>query len=364
VYVISSKFFPPLPPGYDAHWPQVKWDQIRIAVQIRPAKGMNQSQADAIGRDVLERARLIPLDASYSAEGTASLQLNIYLYQVYLNSGSPVSIIAWVNHLPDASAGRFVYAEMRGDRYVMLWDSPLFTDAGNPDFDDVNGDGIFDIVMQTHLSGNGCEEFLSIFDKNGRELTRQNNCGDSRPGWVCDIEAADISLVDAANGRKEIRITGGDDGKDHVFKLVNGVYVPFPPFVKLAPLDVREAEADNVRGMQLMKKGDYEQAVGAFVHAACMMGTRNDSTAALFANNAGFAYYKMGKYEDSVTWLKAAIEDDPKRAVAYLNLGDAYAKLNHNAEAHQAYAKYLELAPNSKSAPDVKKKLDALPPTP
>jgi predicted RNA polymerase sigma factor len=39
-------------------------------------------------------------------------------------------------------------------------------------------------------------------------------------------------------------------------------------------------------------------------------------------------------------------------------------KLNRNAEARQAYQKYLELAPNSKVAPDVKKKPDALPPTP
>jgi len=34
------------------------------------------------------------------------------------------------------------------------------------------------------------------------------------------------------------------------------------------------------------------------------------------------------------------------------------------AEARKDYEKYLELAPDSKSAPDVKKKLDALPPSP
>jgi len=50
-----------------------------------------------------------------------------------------------------------------------------------------------------------------------------------------------------------------------------------------------------------------------------------------------------------------------QEAIAYLNLGDAYGKLNRNAEARGAYRRYLELAPDSKSAADVKKKLDALP---
>jgi len=50
---------------------------------------------------------------------------------------------------------------------------------------------------------------------------------------------------------------------------------------------------------------------------------------------------------------------DPQRAVAYLNLGDCYAKLSRDAEARGAYRKFLELAPDSKAASEVKKKLDA-----
>jgi len=40
------------------------------------------------------------------------------------------------------------------------------------------------------------------------------------------------------------------------------------------------------------------------------------------------------------------------------------AKLNRSGEARQAYTKYLELAPDSKEAPDVKKRLAALPRSP
>lgn len=51
---------------------------------------------------------------------------------------------------------------------------------------------------------------------------------------------------------------------------------------------------------------------------------------------------------------------DPKRAVAYLNLGDTLVKLHRNADARQAYKTYLEFAPSSKSAAEAKKKLEAL----
>ncbi len=52
----------------------------------------------------------------------------------------------------------------------------------------------------------------------------------------------------------------------------------------------------------------------------------------------------------------------PTRVVAYINLGDAYVKLDRRSEAKQAYDKYLELAPNSREAADVAAKLKALAP--
>jgi tetratricopeptide (TPR) repeat protein len=119
--------------------------------------------------------------------------------------------------------------------------------------------------------------------------------------------------------------------------------------------------AINEQGTNLMKEGKFQEASDKFYEAYL----RNDSTAqCLYTNNLGFADYKMGKYEEAVEYLKETTHCDSTRAVAYLNLGDAYAKLNRNADARQAYEKYLELTPDSKSAADVKKKLDALPPSP
>jgi tetratricopeptide (TPR) repeat protein len=68
----------------------------------------------------------------------------------------------------------------------------------------------------------------------------------------------------------------------------------------------------------------------------------------------------MAQYDDAVKWFKQTLALDPKRAVAWLNLGDAYVNLKKNAEAREAYEKYLALAPNGKSAPDVREKLKSL----
>jgi predicted negative regulator of RcsB-dependent stress response len=48
-------------------------------------------------------------------------------------------------------------------------------------------------------------------------------------------------------------------------------------------------------------------------------------------------------------------------SIAYLNLGDAYLQLQKKPEAKAAYEKFLQLAPNSKSAPSVQEKLKSLP---
>ena len=56
--------------------------------------------------------------------------------------------------------------------------------------------------------------------------------------------------------------------------------------------------------------------------------------------------------------------NDPKlnkRAIAYLNLGDAYFELQRKPEAKDAYERFLDLAPNSKTAPAVREKLNSLP---
>jgi peptidoglycan/xylan/chitin deacetylase (PgdA/CDA1 family)/uncharacterized caspase-like protein len=116
------------------------------------------------------------------------------------------------------------------------------------------------------------------------------------------------------------------------------------------------AAAANDEGMRLYKEKQYADAAGKFVAASGLQ-----PTSALFANNAGFAFFRQGQYDQAAKWFLQAIAIDPKRSVAWLNLGDAYMNLQKKTEAKDAYQKFLALAPNSKSAQDVREKLQSLP---
>jgi peptidoglycan/xylan/chitin deacetylase (PgdA/CDA1 family)/tetratricopeptide (TPR) repeat protein len=124
----------------------------------------------------------------------------------------------------------------------------------------------------------------------------------------------------------------------------------------LPKLPADNAAAANDEGMRLYKEKQYADAAAKFTEAFGLQPAN-----ALYANNAGFAFFRMGKLDDAVKWYLQTVALDPKRAVAYLNLGDAYLSMQKSAEAKGAYEKFLELAPNSKSAPDVREKLTSLP---
>jgi tetratricopeptide (TPR) repeat protein len=118
----------------------------------------------------------------------------------------------------------------------------------------------------------------------------------------------------------------------------------------------------NEQGMRLMSERKYLDAAGKFWDA--YIHNEDEHYTALYEMNLGIAYYNAGNYDRAAEYLWRVIEIDPKRMTAYLSLGDALAKLNRNGEARQVYTKYLERAPDSKSAADVKKKLEALPQSP
>jgi tetratricopeptide (TPR) repeat protein len=111
----------------------------------------------------------------------------------------------------------------------------------------------------------------------------------------------------------------------------------------------------NDQGLRLYKEKKYAEALAKFNEAVAA-----DPANAQAVNNAGFAMYKLEKFEDAVRLFLQTLKLDPSRAVAYINLGDAYVKLQKIPEAKVAYEKYLEMAPNSKSAPEVREKLKGL----
>lgn len=76
---------------------------------------------------------------------------------------------------------------------------------------------------------------------------------------------------------------------------------------------------------------------------------------------AGEFYYKKGKYPVAVKRFREAGLYNPSLAESFYRLGEAYEKNHQPTEAIEAYRKYVELAPDSKKAAALKKKLDLKP---
>ena len=71
----------------------------------------------------------------------------------------------------------------------------------------------------------------------------------------------------------------------------------------------------------------------------------------------GNYYFKQGKYRAASLRFLEATRWDGTLVEAFLRLGKAREKQHDRKGAAEAYAKYLELAPDAKDAADVKKKL-------
>jgi len=71
----------------------------------------------------------------------------------------------------------------------------------------------------------------------------------------------------------------------------------------------------------------------------------------------GDYYFKKKNYKAAVYRFREATKWNPNFAEAYLKLGESEEKLKNRALAREAYAKYLELAPDAKAAESVRNKL-------
>ena len=106
------------------------------------------------------------------------------------------------------------------------------------------------------------------------------------------------------------------------------------------------------KGVLAYKNAKYEEAINHFQQAVKL-----DPKNATIVNNLGFTLYKLGKFWESITWFQKAIAIDHQRAIAYLNLADAYVRVGKPKEAKQNYEKFLELAPGSANAGEVRQRI-------
>jgi len=71
----------------------------------------------------------------------------------------------------------------------------------------------------------------------------------------------------------------------------------------------------------------------------------------------GNFYFKKGSYKAAALRFREATRWNPNFARAWLRLGEAREKLNDDKAAREAYARFLELAPKDRRAPEIRNKL-------
>jgi tetratricopeptide (TPR) repeat protein len=75
----------------------------------------------------------------------------------------------------------------------------------------------------------------------------------------------------------------------------------------------------------------------------------------------GDYYFKKKNYKAAALRFREATRWNPGFAEAFLKLGESEEKLNDQAAAKEAFAKYLDLNPSAKDADIIKKKLTGKP---
>jgi tetratricopeptide (TPR) repeat protein len=74
----------------------------------------------------------------------------------------------------------------------------------------------------------------------------------------------------------------------------------------------------------------------------------------------GNYYFRKGSFRAAAQRFREATKWNGNLAEAWLRLGEAEEKKNDKKAAGEAYAKYLELAPDAKNASEIRKKFDKL----
>lgn len=75
-------------------------------------------------------------------------------------------------------------------------------------------------------------------------------------------------------------------------------------------------------------------------------------------DSLGWAYYKLGRYEDAVRYLEKAVELEPGQATINDHLGDAYWRVGRQNEARFQWQHALALKPEEKDIPLIQRKLE------
>lgn len=75
--------------------------------------------------------------------------------------------------------------------------------------------------------------------------------------------------------------------------------------------------------------------------------------------NVGNFYFKRGKYQSAARRFEEATRWNPTYGDAFLRWAETLEKLREKDKAKEIYAKFLEVAPDDKRVPEIKKRIGA-----
>lgn len=110
-------------------------------------------------------------------------------------------------------------------------------------------------------------------------------------------------------------------------------------FNKALELDPKMGNAFFNRGIALMQKGRFQEAVNDFNRAAGLMGNRVRD----IGGSRGYAYYMMQNYDLAIKDFTAAINAGDRRGETAVNRGECFRNLGKLEEACNDYRRALEL---------------------
>jgi hypothetical protein len=224
-----------------------KWRRLRLVSRVKNwetfpgSRNLPTEEQEQIRKVIFKVARTAPVAPPWEAgpDGDTAMVENVLCLDVHRLSPEKESVIAiWGQ---ESNVRRLVYGELSTKGYAPKWDSPLFDglflELG---YKDMDGDGVKEILLWSDLLPSA--KLLTVFDRNGRELTRQAKCeipglvGYDQSSGVCPIVGGSMHIDDPQpDGKRDLLVEEwiGAVGTPEFdvaqrFRLVDGRYVHCP----------------------------------------------------------------------------------------------------------------------------------------
>lgn len=125
-------------------------------------------------------------------------------------------------------------------------------------------------------------------------------------------------------------------------------------FVKALELSPDQPEVLNYLGYSWVERGEHLVRAQQMIEKAVELRPRDG----YIADSLGWVFYKLGKYNDAVTWLERAVELSPTDPVINDHLGDALWRVGRQTEARFQWSRALNLKPEAEQEPIIRAKLE------